>query len=787
MQPTRPGAYNTVMLTTLFAATLFLAAGLLFAAQPMAGKALLPLAGGAPAVWTTCLVFFQSALLLGYLYADRSTALSVRRQVGWHVAALVLGLLAYIQPWVRPDPEWVTAGDESPVFGLALYLAVFIGPPFVALSASAPVFQGWFAATGHHAGRDPYFLYAASNAGSFAGLLAYPFLVEPWLSLPEQATVWCWGYVVVFGLAATCGAVVWVRAPHPAGLTQGTDETQPPKQPADAGRSPALVWWALLAALPSSLLMSVTAHLTTDVAPVPLLWVVPLALYLLTFVVAFGWWPARARAVVGRVTPMLLVFAAVALLTRATEPPGVVAVVHLAAFTAAALLCHGELAAARPDRRHLSRFYLAVATGGVLGGLFNAVIAPVVFARVGPAEYPLGLVLVALVRPRVGSGGAGEWRIGAGKRGDRPLWMPSLFHSSTPLLFFAAFTLALVIGVPAAYPSRPGDDSAGEFLGRVVRSGLMYGVPAVVAFALVRRPARFALCLAVLFLAGRLDTGLLGDNLLTARNFFGTLRVTRVAVPAADGSPRALTRLVHGTTLHGQQWANEAGPPRPLMYYHRTGPAGRLLARLPAGRTRRVAAVGLGCGALAAYSRPGETWGFYELDPAVVRIAADPAYFTFLRDAQGSVEVVSGDARRQLAREPDGSFDLIVLDAFSSDAIPVHLLTREAVGVYTRKLAAGGILLFHLSNRYLDLPPLVARTGAAAEPPLRCRIGSDSPTPAEKADGKFPSVWAVLYRAETDLGDAAADPFWPAARPHPGPVWRDDFSNLLAVWKRDEE
>ena len=753
------------MQAALFAVALFVSAALLFAVQPMAGKVLLPLAGGTPAVWNTCLVFFQAVLLLGYLYAHKLTALPPRRQVACHLAVVLLGLLGYLG--FRPDPEWIPQDQDYPVFGLAGFLAVLVGAPFLVLSATAPVLQRWFAATGHPAGKDPYFLYAASNAGSLVGLIGYPFLIEPALPLNRQEGCWLIGYAAFFWLALLCGLSTWrtqQRFSRDAERSAGTEPT-PALRPASRLNTPLSrfrVWkWVALAALPSSLLMSVTTHLTTDVAPVPLLWVVPLALYLLSFVVVFARWPNGARAVIGRAAPMTLVFLAVALLTGATEPLPLAAGVHLAAFFAVALLCHGELAHDRPAREHLTAFYLALSAGGVLGGLFNALVAPVLFTRLGLVEYPLAVVLAGLVRP-ARTGSLEPLRFGR--------------RDAVMLLAFAAFAIALACGVPPLFESLTLED---DLLVRVAKGGLMFGLPAVAAFALAWNPLRFAGCLAALMLAGLLAPGPHGRTLLVERNFFGTLRVTR----SADGR---FIRLVHGTTQHGQQRADEPGPPRPMMYYHARGPVGRLFEKLPPERQRRVAVVGLGCGAMAAYAKPGQAWTFYEIDPGVVRIARDPAHFTFLRECAVEPRVVLGDARRQLAREPDGAFDLIVLDAFSSDAIPVHLLTREAFARYARKLSPDGVLAFHLSNRYLDLPPMVARLAADHDPPFAVRVDDNQPSDAEKEDGKFPSVWAVAYRSPADLGAAAKDPHWQTPRPTPGPLWRDDFANLLAVWKRED-
>lgn len=754
------------MLPALFALTLFVSACLLFVVQPVAGKELLPLAGGTPAVWTTCLLFFQAVLLAGYCYADRITRLPPRRQLVPHFG-LGLGALAAVLLF-RPSASWIPVESDYPIAGLIAYLTVLIGLPFFFLSASAPLLQRWFATTGHRAGNDPYFLYAASNAGSLVGLLGYPFLVEPLFPLPSQFTFWLIGYAGLLVLMAVCAATI--RPGMEPQLAERESEF-PAREPEGAaepavnpGSPPTPVqWlkWVALAALPSSFLMSVTTHLTTDVAPVPLLWVVPLALYLLSFIIVFARWPERARIVTGRVVPMLVLFLAVALLTRATEPLVIVAGIHLIALFGVALLCHGELAADRPAPRFLTTFYLALSVGGVLGGLVNAVLAPILFARLGLLEYPLAIVLIGLIRPN---------------RGGGLVPLTGRIRDLLPAGLFAGFVALLVWRVPLAVPLTHLADAPDALVARLLRSGLMFGLPAVVAFALVRSPSRFSLCLLTLFLAGFFDTGPHGETLLISRNFFGTLRVVR----SPDGR---FVQLVHGTTTHGQQPTDCVGPPPPSTYYSPTGPAGRLLLNLPPERRQRVALVGLGVGALAAYARPGEHWTYYEIDPAVVRIARDSGHFTFLKEAFGTIDIVLGDARRQLARAEDGSFDLILLDAFSSDAIPVHLLTTEAFALYSRKLSPNGILAFHLSNRYLDIPPLVARLGASVEPPFPLRLDDDFVSDAERVLGKYPSIWGVLARNPDDLGRVADDRRWQRIPVTPGPVWTDTFSNLLSVWK----
>jgi spermidine synthase len=753
------------LLPVLYAATLFVGATLLFLVQPLIGKVLLPLLGGTPGVWNTCMVFFQAVLLGGYLYAHRSIArLGIRRQAALHLGLLLLVPIAFaVAVSARGSPvpaiaSLLPADQDYPIFGLIAFLAAAVGVPFFVLSTTAPLLQRWFASTGHPSAHDPYFLYAASNAGSLVGLLSYPFLIEPRLPLAEQQWMWAVGVGIYAVMVLVCAVMVMGRR---SGSRESRGESSELRVPRSALRTGT---WVALAALPSAMLLAVTTHLTTDLAPVPLLWVVPLSLYLLSFILVFARWPDRVHRGVGRITPMLLLFVVVSLVTDAAEPWGLIAGLHLAAFFGVCLVCHGELAKHRPPAEQLTAFYFWLSLGGVLGGAFTALVAPVIFHRLGLVEYPLLLVLAALVRPR--SEGVGS--------GLRPV-------DVALVLGLLVIALSLVYVVPRYVALPAGSDAAEAMVARLVRSGLMFGMPAVVAFALVRRPARYALALASLLIAGVLAPSQLGETLYRERNFFGVVKVVR----STDGK---FIRMVHGRTLHGQQRTDETGPPRPMTYYHERGPVGNLYRSLPPERLRRVAVVGLGTGAIAAYARPGQGWTFYEIDPAVARIASDTNYFTFLANCRADrCDIVLGDARRQLARAPDGGFDLLILDAFSSDAIPVHLLTREALALYVQKLAPGGILAMHLSNNHLDLPPLVDRMAADFSPPLVARYNHDFPTDAEKADGKTASQWMVLARTAADLGPMARGPHWQPLRDgRDGPVWRDDFANLLSVWKRDD-
>ncbi|AWM41008.1 spermidine synthase [Gemmata obscuriglobus] len=793
------------MLAVLYATTLFAGAALLFLVQPLVGKLLLPLVGGTPGVWNTCMVFFQSVLLVGYLYAHRSTGkLGVRRQALFHLLLLTAVAVSFkaaiattgapvpVVPSMLPDDQ-----DSSVlmVAQLGLTVGIAVGLPFLVLSTTSPLLQRWFASTGHPAARDPYFLYAASNAGSLLGLLAYPLLIEPRLALKHQQWVFAGGVMGYIGLVVACSFTVIRNAERGTEGTQGQGTEGGPELRATLAAPIAvsrIARWVMLAALPSSLLLGVTTHVSTDLAPVPLLWVVPLALYLTSFILVFARWPDGVHRFVGRVTPMLLLFVVLTLLTNAAEPLAVVGLLHMLAFFGVCLVCHGEMAKDRPPAEYLTAFYFWMSFGGVLGGLFNALLAPILFAAVGMVEYPLALVLAAAVRPRSDDP---EERL---KGADVAL-----------VLVLLALSVGLVLAVQhlVRVPTEP--DAPDALTSRLLRGGLMFGIPGAAAFALVRKPARYALALAAILVAGAFDTGHFGETLHKERNFFGVIRVTR------DGK---FIKLIHGTTLHGQQRADEPGPPRPMTYYHQKGPVGHLFASLPPERVKTVGVVGLGTGAVAAYARPGQKWTFYEIDPAVVRVARDTNYFRFLSDCQGECDVVLGDARRHLTKPPDGCYDVIILDGFCSDAIPVHLLTREAIALYVSKLAPNGVIAMHVSNNHLDLPPLIRRLADDHNPKLAVRYCHDAPLDAERADGKTESQWMLLARSDADLAPvvdtsrtlgpsplvqtlaaaSASVAGVPWTRPAPykflvqwnevpledGPIWRDDFANLLRVWKK---
>ncbi|HKG15109.1 MAG TPA: fused MFS/spermidine synthase [Pyrinomonadaceae bacterium] len=786
-------------MTFLFAVTLFLSALLLFWVQPLAGKMVLPLLGGAPAVWNTCLLFFQAALLAGYGYAHASTRrLTTRAQVVLHVALLLVAALAL--PVVISESRGGAPDEARPALWLLKTLALTAGPPFFALSASAPLLQRWFSRTRDPSAGDPYFLYAASNAGSLLALLAFPILFEPTLTLGGQGRAWTALYCALVLLVVACAA---------ASLRAGNGSAAAREALTGVSGAATLTLrrrlrWALLAFVPSSLVLGVTTYVTTDLVAVPLLWVVPLALYLLSFVVVFARRRVVPRGLAAKVLPGSAVMLALVYLSGATRPAWFLILFHLLFLFTSALVCHGRLADERPDARHLSEFYLWLAIGGALGGLFNALVAPLVFRTV--VEYPLVIILASYLRPafRRERGRLLGLRLGARRdalvsrfgaevgnelyKGGAAVEEDALNDGGAadaegrvrvvdllPPLYLGALAAALAF-MARQFEMRPAE-----------RAALALGAPLfLLNYFFAPRPVRFAAGLAAIMLASAYFYEPRGPVLHESRNFYGTHRVT---ADSSDG----VHWLSNGSTLHGTQYTDVKRACEPLSYYHREGPLGSVFAALgaeTAGRPRGVAVVGLGAGTTAAYARAGEGWTFYEIDPEVINIARDPALFTYLSSCAGApVNVLTGDARLRLREAPTAAYDLIVLDAFNSDAVPAHLLTREAVALYLSKLAPGGVIAFHVSNRSLELERVAL--GVSADAGLDARIFADERTPEEQ--GRDPnhdsSTWVVAARNSEDLGALASDARWQtsAARDLRPELWRDDFSNVVTLFKSGDK
>ncbi|MBP7864369.1 MAG: fused MFS/spermidine synthase [Acidobacteria bacterium] len=723
----------------LYMITVFLGSALLFLVQPLAAKLILPAFGGASSVWTTCMLFFQALLLAGYAYAHGSfTVGGPPRQRFLHAVVLLLPVL--LLPVGFPPGFDPARHGLPPALALLGVLAVGVGAPFFALSAGTPVLQRWYAASGG-GGRDPYFLYAASNFGSFAGLLGYPVLLEPGLPLGSQTRAWSAGFVLYAALALLCAFTV---RKHPAVDATETGAgrapvTTPPPRPGERAA------WIVLSAVPCSLLLGVTSFLTTNVAPVPLLWVVPLGLYLLTLCAAFARPDRFSTAGLGRALGVLAAPVAALMVIESSRFVLATATLHLVFFTLGALFCHVRLSRMRPPAQRLTGYYLCISLGGVLGGVFNALLAPVVFRSL--AEYPIALVTLLLLLPR---------RSGApSPRAD--------------------LLCALGTGVLAAAPllaMGPGWENAPW------RNAAIIGPPILFAFLWAGRPMRYALSLGAVFLVSNgLHSACPGRVLAADRNFYGVHRV----IESPDGRLRA---FLNGNTVHGCQLTAPEARRVATSYYHATGPAGQVLAALKGSpRARDVGVVGLGAGVLAAHAEPGQTFTFFELDPYVIRVATDPGLFTFLSDCRGRVRIVPGDARLTLRHQPAHSLDLLVLDAFTSDSIPVHVMTREAVALYLEKLRPNGLVLFHVSNHYLDLSRPLACT--ARDLGLTARLQRDNlVAPRDRLEKKDPSWWVLMGRSERDMGPLARDPRWQPLSPLPGDhPWTDDYSNLLGVFR----
>lgn len=733
----------------VYAAAIFLSAGLLFAVQPLFTKMVLPTLGGAPSVWSMALVFFQAALLGGYLYAHLLTRhLPGRRSVVVHLlvllsATLVLPL-SISTTWGRPPAE----GETLWILGL---FTVSIGLPFFALSANAPLLQAWYARTGHPSSKDPYFLYGASNIGSFLALLSYPFLVEPLSRLGQQTTVWSVLFYVLIALIALCGLLL-VRskdaAPSAAPVSQGTLQ-------APAVKDAAI--WTALAAVPAGLMIAVTAHISTDIAAAPLLWVIPLALYLLSYVLVFQVKPLIRHEFFVRAQPFLIALLIATYAVDLRLNILVVFAIHVATFFVTCMVCHGELARRRPPARYLTAFYLWMAVGGVIGGIAAGMIAPRIFDWI--AEYPLLIIAAVLCRP------------GFSLPDDREA------------RFFWVALLAVLIALLVPRFGFDYDFAHNAYGGMVI-------LILAVALMFAHDPLRFAGLVAMTLMFIQVyDADRIGR--VSIRSFFGVHKI--VDAPGSD-----YRVLMHGTTIHGAQKVRDAdgnpvrGRPESITYYQQKSGIGQTIkaARERKGGPIRIAAVGLGTGSIACLTEEGDNLTFFEIDASVVRISTEENYFTFVANCAPGANIILGDARLTLADVPDGQFDVIVVDAFSSDAIPIHLLTQEAMAIYLRKAAPEGLIALHVSNRHLELSSVVAGIAAAnnaiSKVPTQGKDGDNDEDEVSDTAYRYSTNVAVVGRNEAAFGPLAEREKWEPLEPEPGQrVWTDDYSNLIGALIRN--
>ena len=750
-------------LPALFSLTIFLSAGLLFLLEPMIAKMILPLLGGTPAVWNTCMMFFQAVLLAGYGYAHLSShKAGENRQIIIHLVIIVAACL--FLPVAIPR-HWVPAAGDSPIGYILLMLLISVGLPFFVLSSNALLLQKWFADTGHPSAKDPYFLYSASNLGSMLALISYPILMEPYLPLAGQSSLWTTGYALLMVFTIFCAGL---SRKYRSACFQEEKVNEKQADGICAAAEARLTLreksrWVMLAFVPSSLMLGVTTFLSTDVAAIPLFWIIPLSLYLLSFIIVF----ARVPALIHRLMILCLPVSMTALIfvnfSDLDIPKWVIFIFHLWNFFVCCMVCHGEIAGSRPATRHLTEFYLWVSLGGVLGGIFNALLAPVIFNTI--LEYPLILILGALLLP-----------VRNGKRlRDLKIWKNILLYLGAPL-----FLVLLTYWSTTAWPVKSINLTWWEgilHIGRKTMSQIItYGILGLLCYGLVflKKPFLFGTGVAALLMTMVVSGDFTQDIVCRERSFFGVLTVTR-------DSEGEFMQLYHGTTIHGKQWLDPVKRLKPIAYYHRNGPAGEVFSEFSEEEKKfRIAVTGLGVGTLAAYAGSDQMIDFYEINPAVKRISTNPAFFSYLRDCRAAWKVILGDARLTMEKAPFHYYGIIILDAFSSDAIPVHLITREAVNLYFSKLQQDGVLLIHISNKYVNLAPVLA--ALAEEKGFAGRIYEDD----DESDGdeKYCSTWVLLARKERDFGSLVRSRGWENLERRPGvKVWTDDFSNLLSVFK----
>jgi len=714
----------------LFLITIVTGSFLLFLTQPMIARMALPRIGGAPSVWNSAMLVYQFLLLAGYAYAHGVSNLRPRFQAGIHLALLAVAALWL--PIGLSGAEPPATGE--PAFWVPWFLISSIGILFFIVSAQAPLMQRWYALESSRG--DPYPLYAASNLGSFAGLISYPLIVEPLMTLQQQSLLWTALYAFLVLLVVGCALTV------PAGAVEAApEETSAPPTMRQ------MLHWVALAAVPSGLMLSTTTHLTTDIVAMPLLWVIPLGLYLLSFVIAFAQ-RRRPTELVTIVAPLIILIAGGLAFSDGTRNPFVSATLGMLLLLVVAVALHGEMFRLRPAVGHLTRFYLVMSFGGMLGGIFCALVAPLVFDWA--YEHPILILLAALLVPQY------------------PLvpWPKRL----TLLLSIAIPVAAIVL----SYLSERG------YLGGTQSSAMIGSIAvSLLALACLGRRVPFMIALGALMLSyGGWSTLSRSGTDARTRSYFGIYEV----YDRTGGTARVLT---HGTTLHGIQNLVPGLETVPTSYYARRSGVGLALTNANAifGRPARIGVIGLGTGTLSCYHQPGQAWSIFEIDPAMVEIAR--TRFSFLSRCAPDARIILGDARLSMARMPANSIDVLAVDAFSSDAVPMHLLTREALGVYGQAVQRDGIVLFHISNRYLDLRPVVA--DIAARGGWASAMMQYVPHEEDSDLNATISVWIALSRNPATIqrlievsGDDAGN--WEALDATPGfSGWSDDHASILPI------
>ncbi len=722
----------------VFSLTLLLSAALLFSVQPLFSKMILPLLGGTPQVWNTAMLFFQVCLLGGYAYAHATSKyLSVRMQSTIHLTLLVL--FAFVLPLGIPEGTFPPFDKDPTLWQLNLMLIV-VGGPFFVLAASAPMFQRWFAASAHKDANDPYFLYAASNLGSLASLFAYPLVLEPFFDLYQQSDIWMYGYIALGAFAFVCVVLSWksVREDKVSNLDKRTEQ-KIIETPSHKTR----FMWILLAFVPSSLMLGVTTYLTTDVASVPLLWIVPLALYVGTFVLVFARKPLFKRDHIMIVHGFVLILMLAQLMIFGGVVQAWLLPFHLFAFFVIALSCHTELASMRPHSKHLTEFYLMMSLGGALGGFFNAIIAPQFFTL--PIEYGLVLGFSAFLRYASKS---------------------QLKMLNKKILWVVATIIILVI--ISYYINTP--------MLVLFKKLFAYFFLVSCFFFITKRTAFAIICFVsfIFYMPGTLpNESWIVENHFRTRNFFGIINV----IDTADGERIAL----HGTTNHGTQYLVQDMELEKTSYYGPKSPLSDVFKYLDKKTENHIVAVtGLGVGVTACYTHPNRYFDFYEIDLDMIKIAENPELFTFLSNCGSQYSIILGDARLTISKQPDQKYDFILNDVYSSDNIPIHLITKEAIELYVTKLKPDGVLTFHISNKHLDIEPVLANI--AKELGLKAYAKVSLHERVKDTNFFYVPSHFITFAFDDDFEEYLVGNNWePVIVNESVGVWTDSYSNILSV------
>ena len=726
-------------LVSVFTLSIFLSATLLFSVQPLFAKLVLPLLGGSSSVWNTAMVFFQGMLLGGYIYAHLiSKYLKLPLQIICHGIVLSLGLfflpLAIASGWTPPE-----GGAQS--FWLIGLFAVSVGMPFFAISANAPLLQRWFSRTDHKDAQDPYFLYAASNAGSLLSLCLYPILFEPLLRLQAQTEIWAKGYWALIAVILAAGLFAFLNRAKDA------ETVKSEALPAEKITAKQRVFWIFLAFIPSSLMLGVTSHMANNIASAPFLWIIPLALYLLTFVIVFAKKPIVTPKQLAILFPWVILVALIAGFVLKLFVLVSIGLSLICYFTIA-LYCHGRLVEARPDVANLTEFYIWMSFGGVLGGVFNALIAPAIFPNV--YEYLIILIAAQLAVP--------------------PKTEMSFDVIKGKAIHLAKYAIPAVI-IYKGLALTGLDARIGAFIG---------GGVFLLGLSRMRGQTKtFFLDLGILAVLVMLVPTLYHKPILTDRSFFGVLHVKEV-----ESEHGLVHKFVHGDTIHNYQFRDAEKRKIPLAYY---APGNTFDMAMQAARVESpqmsIAMVGLGAGAMACYEKPGDNWTYYEIDPAVVDMATNPEYFSFMSDCSVASDIRIGDARMTLEALAANSQDVIVIDAFSSDSIPTHLLTTEALALYRSKLKEDGLIFFHTSNRVMDVASVVVRLADQAGLASRYISKSDF---SDKEYGEFyiASTGVLIGQERRIVAATSHNPDWEILQPSPSvKAWSDDYSSIIGSIK----